>query len=93
MCIQCIVEVEWDARKALANLRKHRVDFADAATVFDDPLAVTIPDPDWEEDRLVTIGHEATGRLLVVVFTWRADRLRVISARRPTPTERRAYEG
>lgn len=87
------MEFAWDPNKAAANLRKHGVDFADAATVFYDERAVTIPDPGSEEQRFITIGVDATGRLLVVVYTWREDRIRIISARRATRRERRDYEG
>ena len=87
------VEVEWDARKAAANVGKHRVDFADAATVFHDELAVTIHDDDPGEERFVTIGMDALGRTVIVVYTWRGDRVRLISARRATSSERRRYEG
>ena len=83
---------EWDFDKARANLRKHGVDFADAATVFDDPLAVTLPDEGEEEPRFVTIGSDAEGHLLVVVYAWRGDAIRIISAREATPMERRQYE-
>ena len=88
-----MVEVEWDARKAASNLRRHGIDFADAATVLYDELAVTVADEERDEERFVTIGMDALGRLLVVVFTWRGDRMRLISARRATPRERRQYEG
>ena len=69
------------------------IDFADAATVLYDELAVTVADEERDEERFVTIGMDALGRLLVVVFTWRGDRMRLISARRATPRERRQYEG
>ena len=87
------MEVEWDSRKAAANLRKHGVDFADAATVVYDDQAVTIPEERSDEERFVTIGMDALGRVLVVVYTWRDERLRLISARKATPRERRQYEG
>ncbi len=84
---------EWDNQKAAANLRKHGVDFADAATVFADDLAITVPDEQSQEDRFVTLGVDALGRLLVVVYTWRGENVRIISARRATRRERREYEG
>jgi uncharacterized protein len=87
------VGFEWDPRKARANLRKHGVDFADAATVFDDPLAFTISDEEAGERRFVTIGADAAGSLLVVVYAWRDGRIRIISARGATPRERRRYQG
>jgi uncharacterized DUF497 family protein len=87
------VEFEWDEEKAAANLRKHAVDFADAVLVFEDELAVTMGDPDSEnEERFVTMGHDPCGRLLVVVYTWRGERVRLISARTATGRERRHYE-
>ncbi len=85
-------DVEWDARKAAINRAKHRIDFADAATVLHDERAITIRDDAEDEERYVTLGMDALGRILVVVYTWRGDRPRLISARRATPTERREYE-
>jgi uncharacterized protein len=85
--------VEWDPRKAAANIKKHGVDFADAATVLYDERAITIRDDEEEEERYVTIGMDALDRVLVLVYTWRGDRLRLISARRATAQERRQYEG
>lgn len=87
------VEFEWDAQKAASNLRKHGVDFADAATVLYDELAVTVSDRERDEERFVTVGLDALGRLLVVVYTWRGERVRLIPARSATPRERREYEG
>ena len=87
------MEFEWDPQKERVNLRKHGVDFADAATVLYDDFAITISDEaSPEEDRLVTLGMDAHGRILVVIHTWRGNRLRIISARRATPRERRQYE-
>jgi uncharacterized protein len=89
-----VAEFEWDEEKAGANIRKHGVDFADAATVLTDENAITIPDPAAdEEERFVTLGTDALGRVLVVVYAWRQDRIRLISARRATRRERRVYEG
>ena len=84
---------EWDSNKARANLRRHRVDFADAATIFEDDLAVTIPDESAEEERFVTIGRDALGRVLVVIYTWREETIRIISARKANARERKEYEG
>jgi len=84
--------LEWDEDKAAANLRKHGVDFADAATVLEDEAALTMPDDHPEEDRWVTLGMDALGRVLVVVYTWREDEPRLISARKASRTERRQYE-
>ncbi len=86
------MELEWDQRKANANLRKHGVDFADAGTVLHDDHAITFPDEESGEERFVTIGLDALGRVLVVVYTWRAQRVRIISARSATGRERSQYE-
>ncbi|MFQ6022406.1 MAG: BrnT family toxin [Acidiferrobacterales bacterium] len=61
----CLVEVEWDRRKAASNFKKHGIDFADAATVLSDDLAITVLDEGSEEERYVTLGMDALGRLLV----------------------------
>jgi uncharacterized DUF497 family protein len=87
------VEAEWDAEKARLNLRKHGVDFADAATALHDDIAITILDDDPDEQRFVTVGADALGRVLVIVYTWRGPRVRLISARRATRRERLQYEG
>ena len=86
------VDYEWDEEKAAANLRKHGVDFADAALVLEDELALTLRDLHTEEERFVTLGKDPSGRLLVVVYTWRGERIRLISAREMTSKERRQYE-
>ncbi|MGH9324219.1 MAG: BrnT family toxin [Vicinamibacteria bacterium] len=87
------MEFEWDAKKAASNLKNHGVDFADAASVLLEDMALTIRDDSVdEEDRFVTLGADALGRLLVVVYTWRGDVLRLISARLATAGERRRYE-
>jgi hypothetical protein len=84
---------KWDPAKARTNLRKHGIDFADAATVFSDDYALTITDDYADEERFVTIGMDALGRLLVVVFTWRGQHIRIISARKAESYERKQYEG
>jgi hypothetical protein len=88
------VNFEWDPAKAARNRRKHRVSFHEAATVFGDPLAITYPDPDHstEEDRFVTVGMSHAGRVLIVAHADRDENIRVISARRATPRERKHYE-
>lgn len=88
------MQFEWDAVKAEANLSKHGVRFHEAATAFGDPLAVTFPDLDHsvEEQRFLTFGYDRLNRLLVIAHCDREDRIRVISARRATPKERRQFE-
>ncbi len=86
------MDYEWDEVKAQANRSNHGIDFADAATVFEDNLALTAIDDAPDEERFVTLGMDAMGRLVVVVFTWRGDRIRIISARKATRSERRDYE-
>jgi hypothetical protein len=82
-----------DPSKAAVNLRKHGVSFSDAEGALEDPLAVTVEDPDAAgERRFVTVGQGNAGELLVVVWTERNHECRVISARRPTRKERRQYE-
>ena len=86
------MDFEWDERKARANLRKHKVDFADAATVFEDIRAVTVTDENLDEERYATLGMDSLGRQLVVTYTVRGERIRIISARRATRRERADYE-
>jgi uncharacterized DUF497 family protein len=87
------VLVEWDPRKARLNARKHGVRFADAAAVLEDERALTIADlSSSEEERWVTTGLDPLGRVIVVVYTWRGQHARLISARRATFRERRSYE-
>ena len=85
---------EWDESKAAVNRRKHGVTFEEASTVFADPLSVTIYDPvhSDDEDRYIVLGESQRRRLLVVVFTDRGERIRIISARVATRTERKDYE-
>ena len=85
------MEFEWDERKVRTNLRRHGVDFADAATVFDDDRGVTVTDEAPDEERYSTIGLDALGRELVVIYTMRGTRIRIISARRATRRERAEY--
>ena len=85
---------KWDPQKAKINLRKHQIAFTEAATVFGDPLSVTIPDPDHslDEERFLIIGQSQQGRLLIVAFAEREDHIRIISARELTRSEKIAYE-
>ena len=84
----------WDRRKERANLDKHGVSFAEATTVFGDPLAASIPHPDHSEgeERFVTIGYSSGNRFIVVCHTEEGDTVRIISAREATSHERKTYE-
>lgn len=86
------VEIEFDPDKARSNLRKHRVSFAHAEQSLRDERAITVADPDSEgELRFVTLGMDASGRILVVVHTLRGDRVRIIPARKASPGEAEHY--
>jgi uncharacterized DUF497 family protein len=88
------MQYEWGAAKNGANLAKHGIDFADAVADFEDDLALTRPDTAARgESRFVTLGVDGFGRHLVVVFTERGTRIRIISARVATKAERKSYEG
>lgn len=84
---------QWDPDKAFANFDKHGVDFADAVGVFEDEWALTTKDElvDFEQ-RFATLGMDFLSRILVVVYTYRFDDIRIISARRATKRERKIYE-
>jgi uncharacterized DUF497 family protein len=85
---------EWDSAKSRTNLAKHGVDFADAVAVFEDDLALTRPDLDSRgERRSVILDMDGFRRHLVVVFTERGARVRIISARLATRQELKVYEG
>jgi uncharacterized DUF497 family protein len=88
------VNFQWDEGNARTNLEKHGVSFEEAATVFGDPLSLTIPDPAHSqvEDRWIVLGHSHQRKLLVVVHTERGDNIRIISARRASKRERKSYE-
>ena len=84
---------EWDPLKAAANLAKHKVDFADAALSLEDPLALTMADPDAiGAARFVALAADPTGRILVTVFAHVGANIRIITARRASPGERKRYE-
>ncbi len=84
---------EWDPAKAQANQRKHGIDFADAAVSLEDPNALVVPDPDADdEERYVCLGADPAGQLIVTVYTYRGETIRIISARLASPGERRRYE-
>jgi uncharacterized DUF497 family protein len=88
------VRFEWHRAKAQENLRKHRVSFDEAVTVFYDPLSATFDDEDHSADevRFITVGYSARGRLLIVAHTERGATVRIISARRATARERKRHE-
>jgi hypothetical protein len=88
------ITFEWDTGKEKSNRAKHGIGFPEAATVFADPLSLTISDPEHSiiEDRYITLGVSFQRRLLVVAHTEAGDRIRIISARRATGVERRQYE-
>jgi len=87
------VSYEWDPAKALTNCVRHGVQFAEAAAVLEDELALTIRDPFSEdEERWITLGRNEAGRILVVIYAWRGDNVRLISARPATPREKNQYE-
>ncbi len=85
---------EWDEEKPNKNLRRRKVSFEEAKTVFNDPFLWTFPDPEHSdiEQRYINIGHSSKGRVLVVVHTERRANIRIISCRKATASERRAYE-
>lgn len=85
--------VVWDLEKSLSNFAKHGVRFAEAVPVLEDPLGITVLDDESDpvEQRYVVIGADGLGRILVVVYTWRGDDIRLISARPAEPHEREAY--
>jgi uncharacterized protein len=83
---------QWDDYKAATNLEKHGIDFADAVSVFLDDLSINICDERFDEERFITIGLDAFGRVLVVVYTCRGKEVRLISARKATGTEVTQYE-
>lgn len=85
---------QWDPKKAVLNLRSHGVDFADAISALEDRWALTIKEHFVDrEQRFATIGTDSLGRVVVVVYTYRDDDIRVISARKATKNERKSYEG
>ena len=90
----CGIAFEWDRGKDSANRRKHGVGFAEASTVCDAPLSITIPEPDHaiDEERFVIVGMSSKRSLLIVVHTIRGERIRLISGRSATKHERRNYE-
>jgi uncharacterized DUF497 family protein len=88
------IEFEWDPNKEQYNIRKHGISFHEAASAFADLLSWTFPDPDHSvgENRCLTIGTSARGRLLIIAHTDRREKTRIINAREVTPREREFYE-
>lgn len=85
---------EWDEDKAKKNFKKHGVSFEEAKMVFNDPFSITIPDPMHSDDeqRFIDIGNTAEGRILVVAYTERGSKIRIISCRKAVKKEKRVYE-
>jgi uncharacterized DUF497 family protein len=96
--LEVVVHFDWDPNKNYSNRRKHGIDFEEAKTVFDDPLAVSIVDDEhsFNEERWLTIGMSSHGKLLVVAHTYvplnGEELIRIINARGPTIIERDKYE-
>ena len=88
------MKFEWDPKKAISNLRKHKVSFEEATTALSDPMAATGTDPDHSigEFRYVTFGISDRGRLLVVAHTEQSETIRIINARLASRRERKIYE-
>ena len=86
------MDFEWDPKKAESNRQKHGVEFLDAVTVFDDDRAITLVDEHPDEERFVSFGLDAYGRVLAVAYEIRDDSIRIISARKATSRERAQYE-
>jgi uncharacterized DUF497 family protein len=88
------MQFEWDRDKARKNLKKHKVSFDEAVTVFYDSLSATFYDPDHsaDEERFITVGYSSRGRLLVVSHAERVKTIRIISARPATAHERKRHE-
>ena len=87
------MDFEWDPAKARSNLTKHGISFSDVEIAFYDQYAISIPDPGASvEERFILVGMDALGTIVVVVYTYRGDSIRIISARRATKAERKSYE-
>ena len=86
-----MLQYEWDPHKAQANFSKHKIAFADAVSAFGDDYAITIGDEHPNENRYILLGKDAQNRILVVIYTYRDERIRIISARKATQTEINEY--
>jgi uncharacterized DUF497 family protein len=93
MYISFAMDITWDPKKAEINFKKHGIRFSDAEMVLYDPFAMTLEEHVVAgEQRFVTVGSDAVGRIIAVVYSYRADTIRLISARKATTTERKQYE-
>jgi uncharacterized DUF497 family protein len=87
------MHITWDPQKAVASFQKHRIRFSDAEMVLYDPFAMTLEEQVVaSEQRFVTVGSDAVGRIIAVVYSYSTDSIRLISARKATLTERKQYE-
>jgi uncharacterized protein len=89
-----MIKIVLSEKKNRQNVRKHKIDFDEAKSIFDDPLQISINDPDhsFDEYRFITIGMSENNRLVIVAHTFRDDKIRIITARKPTRGERKSYE-
>jgi uncharacterized protein len=87
------MNVIWDPKKAEINFNKHKIHFSDAEVALYDPFAMTMEEQVVENElRFVTVGSDAVGRIIALVYSYRTDTIRLISARKATPSERKQYE-
>lgn len=87
------MHINWDPKKAEINYKKHGIRFSDAETVLYDPFAMTLEEHVVaNEQRFVTVGSDAIDRIISVVYSYHADTIRLISARKATSMERKQYE-
>jgi uncharacterized DUF497 family protein len=87
-------DFEWNEKKAKINIQKHGIDFEEAMSIFQDESSLTMQDAthSMNEERFIDIGISSKGRILVVAYTERGEKIRIISCRKATPVERKAYE-
>jgi uncharacterized DUF497 family protein len=87
------MEITWDPKKAKRNFQKHKIRFSDAEFALYDPMALVIEDHDIEgEQRFVNLGSDSIGCIVVIVYAYQGNEIRMISARKATPSERKQYE-
>ena len=87
------MDIEYDPNKNRKNIASHGISFAEVDAVFFDAMAITVQDNDHNEQRMITLGMDTIDRIIVVCHAWRGSNIRVISARKAEPHERRIYEG